>query len=297
MALMWEQRTVSRMARRLFNGPHRARLNALMNSPSWDASQVLHQVAKLRLAALKLKPGDRVRVILDDTKKSKRGKQIPGVGKFYDHSSKGFLIGHTYVVCLLEVNGQVIPWGIKLYLKKEWCLKEQHPFRKLTDLTVELLRSLPEFPKGVEVVVLFDAYYLCGKVLGAIRPGWCWISRLKTNRNVFVGGGKRKAGRYGKNLLRRHRKKIRIPNGSGKRVSYLVTGKSGFLGAEEGPVYLVASRRVKEKEVVVLATNGLGFSEREVVREYLHRWGIEVFLKEAKQSLGLGEYQTDLPPA
>lgn len=54
----------------------------------------------------------------------------------------------------------------------------------------------------------------------------------------------------------------------------------------------MASERAKEKKVVVLATNRLDRVEKAIVSEYGHRWIIEVFFKETKQYLGLGEYQT-----
>lgn len=64
------------------------------------------------------------------------------------------------------------------------------------------------------------------------------------------------------------------------------------MGSYAEAIYLVASRRAKEKEVVALATNRLDMVEREVVLEYGRRWSIELFFREGKQRLGLGEYQT-----
>lgn len=252
---------------------------------------MLQAIALSRLAALKLNPTDRVRVILDDTKKAKRGKHMPGVGTYFDPVLSAYLVGHTYVTCVLEVKGQVIPWGIALYLKEAWCLEHEHPFKKVTELAADLLMALPEFPAGVEALVLFDSYYLCRKVLDAIPPGAHCVSMLKANRNLSVSGQKRKAGAYSKNLLRRRRTTVRIKNGRGQLVRFSIAGK--WVQAHSlGQVHLVASRRAKEKKVVALVTDDPSLSDREILIEYARRWAIEVFFKEAKQHLGLGEYQT-----
>ena len=58
----------------------------------------------------------------------------------------------------------------------------------------------------MKVVVLFDAYYLCQAVVQACRDQrFCFVSTLKSNRNLFKQGWHLKAGHYGKNLFRRRR--------------------------------------------------------------------------------------------
>jgi hypothetical protein len=79
------------------------------------------------------------------------------------------------------------------------------PFRKTTELAVQLIREF-NAPAGVKVRVLFDAYYLCHTVVTACREKrFRFASTLKSNRSRFKPGWKLKAGRYGRNLFRRHR--------------------------------------------------------------------------------------------
>lgn len=132
MALLGERRTVTRLAPVIAAGPHRSRLNELVTSSPWHAQAIVQEIAKGQLASLKLKPGDRVRLRLDDTRKPKRGKKLPGVAKYFDHILHAYRWGHTYVGCLLEVNGQIIPWGIRLDLKKAWGPKGGQPVKQLS---------------------------------------------------------------------------------------------------------------------------------------------------------------------
>lgn len=81
-----------------------------------------------------------------------------------------------------------------------------------------------------------------------------------------------------------------MKNGSGRTVSDLVAGTPVQVSTS-GPVFLVASRRKREKKVVALVTNHPHLTDRALGREPGHRWVLEVFFKGAKQHLGLGEYQ------
>lgn len=95
-----------------------------------------------------------------------------------------------------------IPWDVRLYVKKEHSPELRIPFKKITALAAELIRFF-EPPEGVNVLVLFDSYYLCTKVTQACRSKkFHFVSTLKSNRNLYVRGRKLKAGTYGTNLFR-----------------------------------------------------------------------------------------------
>jgi hypothetical protein len=61
-------------------------------------------------------------------------------------------------------------------------------------------------PAGVQVMVLFDVYYLCRRVVRACREQhFPRASTLKSNRGPLKQSWQLKAGRYGRNLFRRRR--------------------------------------------------------------------------------------------
>ena len=111
--------------------------------------------------------------------------------------------GHQFVTAVLRIKGHIIPWGIRLYVKKEDCRLLGCDFRKTTQLTADLIEEFQP-PEGVKVIVLFDSYYLCPTVVKACRKRqFHFVSTLKSNRNLFRNGRKLKTGIYSKNLFRR----------------------------------------------------------------------------------------------
>jgi hypothetical protein len=87
-------------------------------------------------------------------------------------------------------------------VKKQHCPYLGTPFKKITELTAELIR-LFEPPEGVTVLVLFDSYYLRPTVVRVCRSKkFHFVSTVQSNRNLFVRGRKLKAGIYGTNFFR-----------------------------------------------------------------------------------------------
>jgi len=215
------RRNISALYRQLdpVDQRHRTRFNNFVLLERWDPQAALSTKASELVALLHPKPGDRLRFIIDDTKKEKRGgkvkkakqgqrwkggkgskgpsgrkqrngKAMEAVGWIHDPVSGRKIRGHQYVSAVIEFNGFVVPFGVRLYAKKEVCPDLGIRFVKTTQLAADLISSL-EVPEGVEVLVEFDSYYLCPVVVKACRrKGFHFVSTLKSNRNLFRAGRK-----------------------------------------------------------------------------------------------------------
>ena len=178
MAIAWGRRNVSVLCRHLDDRsqPHRSRFNNFLNVDRWQPQVVLQMKADELLELLNPQPGEVIDLILDDSKKQKRGKTMEAVSWIHDPVSKRSIKGHQYVTALLRFRGHVIPWGIRLYIKKEDCRTLKRPFKKTTQMAAELIREFNP-PAGLRVRVLFDSYYLCPVVVKACRKkGFCFVS-------------------------------------------------------------------------------------------------------------------------
>jgi DDE superfamily endonuclease len=291
MAFMWGRRNVANVHRYLEAAPHRTRFNNFFLVERWDPEAALRQKAQELLRSLRPGKGETLYLVIDDSKKAKRGKVMDAVAKMKDPTINAYIRGHQYVCAILVYRDHVIPWGIRLYVKKAQCTTVGVPFHKTTELAAQLIREFKP-PAGVKVVVLFDAYYLCPTVVKACRAQqFHFASTLKSNRSLFKQGWKLKAGRYGRNLCRRRRTDtldLAKPDG---QVRYRFVDAGWLEVSKLGPLHVVFSRKGTTKKVLGLVTDAPELSAADVIRTYEKRWTIEQWLKDVKQLLGLGHYQ------
>jgi hypothetical protein len=216
---------------------------------------------------------------------------MDAVGWIHDPTTGRNMRGHQYVKATLLFRGHRIPWGIRLYVKKEHAAGLEVEFKKTTELAAELIRSF-HAPTGVKVRVLFDSYYLCSAVVDACRErGFHFVSTLKSNRNLFKHGRKLKAGKYGPSLYRRGKAvRVILNKGRGRvRYSYVDAGWMDVSGL--GSLHVIFTRKNGEPGTLGLVTDDPELKPKGMIVTYDKRWNIEVFFKDAKQLLGLGQYQ------
>jgi SRSO17 transposase len=291
MAFAWGRHNVANLYRYLDAQHHRTRFNNFFLVQRWDPETALRQKAQELLRALAPQPGNTMYLILDDSKKGKRGKRMDAVAKMKDPTTDAYIQGHHYVCGTLLFRQQVIPWGIRLYVKKEACAAVGVPFQKTTELAAQLIREF-NAPAGVNVVVLFDAYYLCSTVVKACREKrFHFASTLKSNRRLFKPGWKLNAGRYGRNQFRRRRTDtlvLKKPHGNAR---YRLVDAGWLQVSTLGPLHVVFSRKGNAKQILGLVTDDPQLSAADIIRSYDKRWTIEQWVKDVKQLLGLGQYQ------
>jgi SRSO17 transposase len=291
MACMWGRRNVTNLYRYLEVEHHRTRFNNFFLVERWDPEAALRQKAQELLRALRPSKGETLYLIIDDSKKAKRGKAMDAIAKMKDPTTDAYIRGHQYVCAILLYRDHVIPFGIRLYVKKAQCLTVGVSFHKTTELAAQLIREYTP-PAGVKVVALFDTYYLCPTVVKACREQqFHFASTLKSNRSLFKQGWKLHAGRYGRNLFRRRRTDtldLAKPYGS---VRYRFVDAGWLEVSKLGPLHVVFSRKGTANKILGLVTNAPQLSAADVIRTYEKRWTIEQWLKDVKQLLGLGHYQ------
>jgi len=195
IAVMWGRRHVAHLYRYLDAEHHRTRFNTFFVVERGDPEAALRQQAQALLRALRPAKGETIYVLLDDSKQATRGKVLDAVAKMQDPTLDAYIRGHQDVCGLLLFRGQVIPFGIRLYVKKAPCAALELPFRKTTALAAPLIREF-QAPAGVQVLVLCATYYLCQTVVKACREQQFHVaSPLKSNRRLFKKGWKLPAGR------------------------------------------------------------------------------------------------------
>jgi hypothetical protein len=293
IAISWEDSNISSLCRHLDQRffTHRTRYNNFLTSVRWNPEEALAKKAYEILKSLNLKKGEEIYVLVDDTKKDKRGKTMDAAGWVHDPVSGRAIWGHQYVKATLLVRGITIPFGIRLYVKDKDCDELSVPFVKVTELAAGLISSF-KAPAGIKVTVLFDSYYLCPAVIKACRErGFHFISTLKSNRNLKKRGKKLKSGSYGQYCFRTGNKlKMKVKK-EHRTVTYTYIDAGIIDISKIGKAHVVFSRKNKEKQIIALVTDHPKLKASEIIKTYSLRWHIEVFFKDSKQLLGLGRYQ------
>lgn len=293
IALSWERRNIQALYRYLDPQmfPHRTRFNNFLHVGRWNPEKTLAKKALEILQQLSPKKGETMYLILDDSKKHKRGTKMDAVGWLFDHLTKKHTRGHQYVKATISFHGYTIPWGVRLYVKKEHSPELKIPFKKITELAAELIGSFNP-PEGVNVLVLFDSYYLCPKVVKACRnKKFHFVSTLKSNRNLYLRGRKLKAGVYGNNFFRRKSKSTLKVSKERNIAQYKYVDAGWITVSKLGKLHIIFSRKNKERLIMRIVTDHPTLTAPKMITSYEKRWSIEVFFKDSKQLLGLGHYQ------
>lgn len=281
--------TIDRLVKLLRNCTHRTNHGEFLWRSDWDESIIMQEIALDMLRSLFKRQDRDLFFIIDDTQTLKRAKKMAAVGKLFHHATGKYGIGHTILKVCLYYHGVTIPWGSWLYVKREHAGQLELPFKKLTELAADAIKTA-KLPDNFNITVLFDAYYLCPTVADACKErGWHYIGIGKSNRWFKVASVRHKLGKYGRNVLHNCGRWYSLA-GLRKTNTYCLAQRSGFIKGL-GRVKVVFSRRRQENNTVAIITDDISASMKTIVANYLKRWSIEMLIKDEKQHLGLGDYR------
>ncbi|MCL2743384.1 MAG: transposase [Planctomycetaceae bacterium] len=121
-----------------------------LTQAEWNAPELLYENALDTLRNLGWTSNETLYLVLDDTQKQKRGKQMDAVSKIFLHAEKAYANGHTIVGLAFVYRSVVVPCAIRLWASKDYCTKSQRSsnkhenvdFKKLTELAAEMLETV-----------------------------------------------------------------------------------------------------------------------------------------------------------
>lgn len=315
-------RTLSNLFRTVAGAGSVASLSRFLAEAPWDAStvaktwfrrfreQVAPQVAALHAEQRANRPrrGGRskaTRVIGyligdDSTMHKRRGKKMEGLGKHYSTTERRVLTGHSLVQALYVVAGRRCPLEPQLYRQKAVCEAEGMAFASKGDLMAECIRSF-EPAADTHTHVLLDSWYSAKRIWATAKArGFSISSGLKSNRLIRIADAHAKGGwrwqdltTYASKRTENDYQQVVWPNqdGAGRVVwVHVVTTTVRNLGRCQ--VILVRDTLdAPLKEVRFWASSDLDADAATLIRHLAVRWDIEVLFADAKELLGLDQYQ------
>jgi hypothetical protein len=273
------EKNVMDIASNALDGKSQSSLNRFLQGRKWSMEKVnvrrLERYARGRAGGV---------LILDDTLIQKTGVKMEGTGWLFDHSQQRNIWCHCYVSTLYSHGEERVPMQLTPYLKEESCPSLGRRFRTKNELAVELVDKALEYIRPDAVV--FDSWYGSQELLNHIDSrGQVFITEAKSNRLIENEEGKVQARDY----QACHRQEFRRVDRPETEYRWYLERVSVIKGGLK--VKFVFLKQRWEDEALVLMTNALNMDVQAVVKYYKRRWDIEVFYRDCKQCLGMGEYQ------
>jgi len=277
------EKNIQDIAGNLLNGRHQSSLNRFLTRHRWNVRRL--NALRLQQALSQRKGGV---LIVDDTIIEKSGGHMDGVGFLFDHCKGRNVRCHDIVSTFYHTGNLHVPLYLTPYVKKEHATDMDIWFKTKIQLALDLLRkSLMQISPDV---VVFDAWYMSKELVDFVSSrGLLWVSSAKGNRLIRVDDTWISVNAFAERLSKRAFTRINTMVDE-QRFKWIY--ESTVVMKNIGLVKLVILRvRRNSKTYTFLVSNGGDVEGLQVLEYYKKRWSIEVFYRDCKQHLGMGEYQ------
>ncbi len=270
---------------------HRTTISRFINKSPWNESLLLEEMKKYTIKYIwqrSLDTSQPIYIIIDDTvnektvPSSKAQRKIQGCSFHNSHLKRKTVYGHQFVTVMLRCGDIVLPYDIILYQKDNMS-------------KIELAQIvLREFPKPVNKgYVLADSWYSCEALFNASQSiGFQYIGALKSNRKIFPRGHKKdgiKISDFIKTLKQHELDLVTV----GGKTYYTYTYLGKINGSKKVKIIMSWPQKDLWNKYALKCFISLDIelSTTQILKQYLKRWPIETFFREAKQKLGFDKYQ------
>ena len=277
------EKNIQDIASNVLDGKHQSSLNRFLTKRKWSTR---------KLNALRLKENIHNRkggvIALDDMLIEKSGKYMDGVGYLKDHCSGNTVLCHDIVSTFYRNGKQHVPLYVQPYFKNDVADQLDIWFKTKIQIAVDLLR-LSLVQVNPEAIV-FDSWYMAKEILDFLSSrGFTWVSKAKNNRLIFVDEKWVSLKWYAKHLSKKSFTRIdKIVDE--KRYKWIFETTVTMKNVGEVKLVVLKTRK-NSKSFSFLASSNTKLNGLQVLTYYKKRWSIEVFHRDCKQYLGIGEYQ------
>jgi len=325
LLLCQEARTLTGLRRQIAGGPSIASRSRFLARAPWDEAAVARawrarfdrQVAPLVQAERERQRQTRPRWVGrpkeplvigylsgdDSTLAKPKGTKMEGVGHHYSSTAAARVRGHSLVQGLYVLQGRRCPLAPQLYQQKSVCAARKVPFRSKIALMEEQIRTFVPVA-GTLTHVLLDSWYGAKSLWKAARArGFLITTGLKSNRSLRVpdpdtaqGWRWQQLSDYAAGLTEQDYTLMAWP-------------RQGDDPDDPHQVYVhVVSTRVRKLyrcQLIIArpaldapasatrywASSDLDADPATLLGHIAARWDVEVFFGDAKELLGLDQYQ------
>ena len=284
-------RTVQGINDAFLGHPDQSALNHFITDSPWDESELTRVKYEFLRRELKHRGLEGGILIIDDTISHHVGKHMEGAGWHYDASEGKAVWGHQLVTSHYVRQWLSVPLGFRIYLKQD---RSEAGFKSKLDLAKELVQEAAD--NGAEFsCVACDTWYSSADFLGFVEGlGKDWVTQFKSNR-IVISRDMRSLAEWAREIPARNFERITLKRKDGGRETYYACVRTIRLKHPWKRVRMVISYAEEDfaerKNPHFYGSNRLEWNARRILQTYDRRHEIDAFYKDAKQNLGLEEYE------
>jgi SRSO17 transposase len=257
-------------------------LNKFLTLSTWDREEV----EKIRMQQIKRFSFSEGILIIDPTLLHKSGRHIEKANYHYDGLTKGKEWGHMLIHSIFTDGKNEFPLRGDIYVR-EVDADEKNPFRTIREIGMEHIDFAIENKIPFWLVMadagLYADYFL--KKIKSIKKKY--IVGVKISHAVSIDRGHRISIKEYLGTLTSVDFSRNIINGNGYYL-HIKEVYSRRVGKER---LLISYKEGEEDDLKIYTTNIFDIDDEKLMYFLLQRWNIEVVHRDAKQYLGLEDYE------
>jgi hypothetical protein len=235
----------------------------------------------------------------DSTMVKHKGKKMAGLGQHYSTTEGKPVTGHSLVQGLYVLLGRQCPLAPRLYRQKAVCEAEGVPFQSKVDLMADMIRTFQPVA-GTLTHVLLDSWYTAKVIWRAARErGFLITSGVRSNRWLRVADASaphgwrwQRVSDYIAGLTEQDYQRVNWPQQDGGRPVYAQVVATRIRKLYRCQLVIVRERLdAPLSEARCWASSDLDADLPTLIAHIATRWDIEVLFGDAKELLGLDQYQ------
>jgi len=289
--MVCQNRTVQGINDNLFARCDQSALNHFLTDSPWSEEELdrkRHELVRDRLRELRLGGGT---FIIDDTISHHVGKHMEGAGWHHDTKEGKPVWGHQLVTSHYVKRWLSLPLDFRIYIKEE---QAGESFKTKLEFARELVEQAVKHGIPFSCVV-FDTWYFSLDFVDFLEGlGKDWVTRCKSNR-IVISWRRRPISEWSRGLPKRDFERVVLEHKDGSKEVYYACSRTVRMEGFERRARVVVSyseeKFDKREDPYFYCTNRTDWEVRKIMRTYAKRPEVDAFYKDAKQNLGMEEYE------
>ncbi len=291
-------RTVSAMNDLFYAHNDQSALNNFITDSTWSDDEFDRARYRVILDGLERRSndceGDGI-LAMDDTLSHKTGKQMEYVGYYFDHAEGRQTLAHDVLTTHLIKGRLSIPLDFRIYLKEEQ-LEDKNEFRNKNQMARELIEKAHS--NGMPFLyVVGDSWFFSketAELAGSL--GKIWVFESKSDRVVLMPEGWIHLSEWAmkKTVPKERFKPIKVRYQSSVQTYWCYEANlrmRSLKDAQRVRVVVSYDNPELEGEPHFYCSNKLDMKADKLLNVYARRWKIDSFYRDAKQNLGMDDYE------